>query len=104
MDAYEVYQPERHERLKTKMTDVMNVQYRIMCVPAYIETTQPSFCSIHNSYRVVANSASRVEFPQSPGSFIERIDEQGSACRLVQLEKADNPTCIKLYPLSLQEA
>jgi hypothetical protein len=100
MDSYEANDPERHERLKTKMQEVTNIQHRIVCVPAYIDKPLPELWGIPNSYRVVANSASRTEFPESPGSFIERIDERGNPCRLVELEEGDEPTCIKLYPLT----
>ena len=101
IDCYEVHNLERHERLETNMREVANIRYRIVCVPAYIEKSPPKFWSIPNSYRVVANSASQIEFPQ-PGSFIERIDELGNTCRLVELEESDEPTCIKLYPLTVQ--
>lgn len=102
MDSYETNRRERHERLETKTQEVTNIQYRIVCVPAYIEKSHPKFWGIPSSYRVVANSASRTEFPESPGSFIERIDELGNACRLVELEEGNKPTCIKLYPLTVQ--
>lgn len=102
MDSYEAYVGERHQRLEKKIGEVTNMQHRIMCVPAYIEKSRPTFWGIPNSYRVVANSASRTEFPDSPGSFIERIDELGNACRLVELDEGDEPLCIKLCSLTVQ--
>jgi hypothetical protein len=102
MDGYEAaYNRDRHEQLEKKMTNVLNAQYRIVCVPAYIEATMnPRFWSIKNSYRVVANSASRTEFPYSPGSFVEWINEHGETRRLVELEDSDDATCIKFHDLS----
>jgi hypothetical protein len=100
MDSYERHRSERHERLEKKIAEVLNVQHRIVCVPAYIEVTKPRFWGIKNSYRVVANSASRIEFRNSPGSFIEWIDEDGKSRRLVELEDGDDPTCIKLHPVA----
>lgn len=99
MDAYKgEHERCRHEQLKKKMDAVTNSQCRVICVPAYIETTPPRFWGIPNSYRIVANSASRTDFPKSPGSFIDRIDEHGASRPLVQLEEADKQTCIKLWP------
>jgi hypothetical protein len=101
MDSYDANCVERHEQLVQKMADVKNIQYRIVCVPAYVEGPAKKLWSIENSYRVVANSASPTEFMQSPGSFIERIDQPENACRLlVKLEEGDNPTCIKLHDLT----
>lgn len=102
MDSYKTHVSERHKRLETKMQAVTNIRYRILCVPAYIEKSRPEFWGIPNSYRVVANSASRTEFPESLGSFIDWVDEHGTAQRLVGLDTKDEPACIKLYPLPMQ--
>ena len=97
-DCYEGSNRERYERLAEKMENITNIQHRIVCVPAYIESTRPRFWTIPNSYRIVANSASRSEFPEPPGSFIERIDEACNVHRLVELGDGDKSTCIKLLP------
>lgn len=104
MDGYECYKSERHNALERKMVDLRNAQYRILCIPAYIETMPPEFWGIPNSYRVVANAASPSRFPHSPGSFIDRLDEKRSAGRLLELERDDEPTCIKLWRLASHES
>lgn len=112
MDAYDATcqaSQQRHQELAKKMDDLKGSEYRVMCVPAYIEKTcigqsKAEFWGVPNSYRVVANSASKTTFPNGPGSFIERIDQAGTACRLVEWEEGDNPTCIKLYSLTVQNA
>jgi hypothetical protein len=101
MDGYDAtYNRDRHQRLEKKMVGVPNIQHRVMCVPAYIDRGDRAFWSIPNSYLIVANSASRTEFPYSPGSIIEWIDGNGEASRLVELEDGDDPTCIKLHSLA----
>jgi hypothetical protein len=102
MDCYEASDPKRHDRLETKIGALTNIQHRIVCVPAYIENLSRTLWGIPNSYRVVANSASRTKFRESPGSFIERIDECGNSCRLVELGEGDEPTCIKLHALAVR--
>jgi hypothetical protein len=102
MDSYEAsHNRDRHQRLEKKIEDVRNVQHRVLCVPAHIDgAIKPRFWGVRNSCRVVANSASRTEFPDSPGSFIEWVDQDGNASRLVELEDGDDPSCIKLHDLT----
>jgi hypothetical protein len=100
MDSYERHCSDRHQRLEKQMVDLPNIQHRVVCVPAYIEATKAKFWGIKGSYRIVANSASRTEFPNSPGSFIDWVDEDGGVRRLVELKQDDDPTCIKLHDLT----
>ena len=98
MDAYERHAPAQQERLrllKEKMDKLTEVEYRLMCVPAHIEENQPNFWGIPNSYRIVANASNRPEFPKSPGSSVEYMDEQPSPV----IRVPDHSPCIGLHPL-----
>jgi predicted amidohydrolase len=103
MDAYTRGDKQRQERLSQKLAKALETAVRIVCIPAYIEEDGPGkeFIAIPKSYRVVANSASRSKFENSPGSFVDYIDEEGKTERLVRLEDVDPSPCVKLYSFNV---
>jgi predicted amidohydrolase len=98
MDAYKHFEEERHKSLMKRLS-LMHSTICLLCIPAYIENGEKDFVAMPSSYRIMANSANRTKFANSPGSFIDRIDEQGNGERLVSLDKDDPPSCVKTIPV-----
>jgi predicted amidohydrolase len=97
MDAYKQWEGERDKTLMKRLSLMHST--RLLCIPAYIENGEQEFVAMPNGYRIVANSANRTKFQTSPGSFIDRIDEQGNEERLVSLDNDDPPSCVKTIPV-----